>query len=298
MTPSLPVPSSPCRPLGRRDDPARGVRARLHLLIVAGVAVASAGAHAQERIDPDRWSMHGRVYLWMPSIASQSTYPASTGGVSLGLEASDYLGALQLALMGSLEARRGRQGLLVDLIYLDFAADRAGTRDFGLSGPGGQISLPAGATGEVALRLRGWTGMAAASYRMSDSPSHEWQVLAGLRYLDIRSKANWQLRGNVAGLPAGAIAGQSAMHPDVLDVVAGARGRVRIAGGSWFVPWHADAGLGQSDLTWQASAGIGHAFGWGELSLVYRHLAWRFGDGSALRDLAFRGPALTAGFRW
>jgi hypothetical protein len=44
--------------------------------------------------------------------------------------------------------------------------------------------------------------------------------------------------------------------------------------------------------------GLGYAFGWGNLSLAWRHLDYDFGDDGRITDLAISGPAVGATFRW
>ena len=84
---------------------------------------------------------------------------------------------------------------------------------------------------------------------------------------------------------------------DVWDAVVGFRGRAHI-NDRWFVPYYADVGAGDSDLTWQAMAGIGYEASWGETSLVYRHLEWDQGDDGLLKKLSFSGPAVAFKFRF
>jgi hypothetical protein len=62
------------------------------------------------------------------------------------------------------------------------------------------------------------------------------------------------------------------------------------------LPPPASAGTGESELTWQASAGIAYRFNWGDVSLLYRHLAWEFGSGDRLNDISGSGPLLAAKF--
>jgi hypothetical protein len=43
------------------------------------------------------------------------------------------------------------------------------------------------------------------------------------------------------------------------------------------VPWYFDCGAGDSRYTWQVMAGAGYRFGWGDVSVAYRHLDYKFG---------------------
>jgi hypothetical protein len=37
----------------------------------------------------------------------------------------------------------------------------------------------------------------------------------------------------------------------------------------WYLPYYADIGTGDSDLTWQLFGGIGYMFNWGDIKLGY-----------------------------
>ena len=53
-----------------------------------------------------------------------------------------------------------------------------------------------------------------------------------------------------------------------------------------------DIGTGESDLTWQALAGIGYRFKRFDVHAVYRYLSWDFDDNPALDELDISGPAV------
>ena len=57
-------------------------------------------------------------------------------------------------------------------------------------------------------------------------------------------------------------------------------------------------GAGDSDFTWQAAAGLGDAFNWGEIVGVWRVLDYELDSGSAIAEMEFSGPAIGATFRW
>jgi hypothetical protein len=57
------------------------------------------------------------------------------------------------------------------------------------------------------------------------------------------------------------------------------------------MPYYYDIGAGDSDMTWQASAGIGSHFDKWDLVLTYRYLDFDL-DGAALDDLNVRGPLI------
>ena len=79
--------------------------------------------------------------------------------------------------------------------------------------------------------------------------------------------------------------------------VIGAKGRVALSK-RWFLPYYADVGTGDTDLTWQLAAGAGYSFDWGEVSLMYRHLEYDQGSDKLLQNVAFSGGMLGVGFRF
>ena len=258
---------------------------------------AAAPAAAQDLTAGD-WKYRAQIYGWFPTLSSETTFQAPSGGGSASLDAGDYLDSLRFAFMGTFEARKGKLGVLTDYIYLNFDAEKGGTRDLTLSGPGGLINIPAGAYAGVNLELRGWAWGLAGTYALVETPSYEMQLVGGLRYLKIDTTADWNFTGNVGSLPQFARSGASTVKSDVWDAVIGAKGVVKLGEGNWFAPYYVDIGTGQSDLTWQAMGGVGYRFSWGELIGAYRHLDYRFGEDTGMKSLSFSGPAVSLGFRW
>lgn len=269
----------------------------LRAIALAALALGATPASAQDLAAGD-WKFRAQIYGWFPTLSSETTFPASSGGGSTSLDAGDYLDSLRFVFMGTLEARKGRLGLLTDYIYLDFDAEKGGTRDLTLSGPGGLINIPADAYAGVNLRLRGWAWGLAGTYALVEKPNYEMQLLGGLRYLKIDTTAEWNFMGNIGSLPPFAVSGASTVKSDVWDAVIGAKGVVKLGDGNWFAPYYVDVGTGQSDLTWQVMGGVGYRFAWGELIGAYRHLDYRFGEDTGMKALSFSGPAVSLGFRW
>jgi hypothetical protein len=83
------------------------------------------------------------------------------------------------------------------------------------------------------------------------------------------------------------------------DAIIGVKGRyVFGAGRKWSVPFYLDVGTGQSDQTTQAAIGLGYAFGWGELSAMYRYLDYSAKSGKILQDVNLSGPMIEPTWRW
>lgn len=271
--------------------------ARLVVLLGFATSLAMpAGVLAQDSLLAD-WKFRAVLYGWFPTVSGASSH-TSGAGVTADLNAEDYLDHLRFAFMGTVDARKDRWGVMSDYIYLDFDADKGATRSLSLSGPLGQIALPADAYAGVNLRLRGWAWSLLGSYALVDRPGYEMHLLGGTRYLKVNTTVDWRLTGNLGGLPTFATSGASTSKTDVWDAIVGAKGRYRFGDqGRWFLPYYLDVGTGQSDRTWQAMGGIGYSFSWGEVFAAYRHLDYRF-DSGGMKDLSFSGPGVGLGFRW
>ena len=57
-------------------------------------------------------------------------------------------------------------------------------------------------------------------------------------------------------------------------------------------------GTGDSGLTWQAMAGLGYTYRWGEILGVWRYLDYDLESGSAFESVTFSGPAFGVTFRF
>jgi len=88
---------------------------------------------------------------------------------------------------------------------------------------------------------------------------------------------------------------QAVISSDSLDGIVGVRGEWALAD-TWFVPYHLDAGAGDSDFTVQTNVGVGYRFGPSAVTASYRYL--RFDqdvtvDGRNATDkLTYQGPAI------
>ena len=264
--------------------------------VALGMVFAAAPVAAQDLTAGD-WKFRAQIYGWFPTLSSETTFPASSGGGSMSLDAGDYLD-LRFVFMGTFEARKGKLGLLTDYIYLDFDAEKGGTRDLSFSGPLGPGQYP-GRRRRRRQPAAAWLGVGlAGTYAAVEKPNYEMQLLGGVRYLKINTTVDWRLTGNVGSLPQFAVNGAATLKDDVWDAIIGAKGVVKLGEGNWFAPYYLDVGTGQSDFTWQALAGVGYRFSWGELIGAYRYLDYKFGQDTGMKALSFGGPAISLGFRW
>lgn len=269
----------------------------IHTLANAAAACVLASAVAGNACaqTADDWQFGAAVYGYLPDISGRTTFPPRGQSSSATVDVQTILDSLKFAFMGTFEARKGRWGGLADLIYMDVGNTRDGTRDFSI----GQVGLPAGATASLGLDLKGWVGTLAGTYRMVGDESLTVDALVGARTLDLRLKLDWTITGNVGPIALPDRASTREVDERYIDAIAGVRGRMRFGPDHrWFVPYYLDVGTGQSRFTWQAYAGAGYSFGWGDVVAAWRHIDYEMKSGDAIEEMAFSGPAVAVVFRW
>jgi hypothetical protein len=257
-------------------------------------ALLPASALAQAPAVSEEWKFSLTPYLWMPTVGStvQYTLPASFGGGTATVEKDpgDYLSNLDMALMLSGEARKGRSAIFTDFIFLDFSNESGQVKTLG--GPGGMVQVPVNVN--TTTGLKGGVWQLAASHNFSQSSTSSFEVLGGFRYLKLESAVTWQLAGPFGAFPQ---AGSAKQTEDLWDAIVGVRGKAKLDA-NWFVPWYLDAGAGDAKLTYQAMAGIGYAFKWGDLVLAWRHLSYEQKDSRPIQELQMSGVALGVTFHF
>ena len=272
---------------------------RITLLTLTIVALAlSAGA--QPAAGSDSWCFAVTPYLWLPNVNGDLKYdlPEGDGALDVEIGPNDYLSNLQLTLMVSGEARKGRFSLVSDVVYLDFSGEESNVSsvDFG----DGEIPVDVSVNVDTETSLKGLEWTVAGGYAMSSNPDATLDLIAGVRYLSLDTSADWNLTGTVTGPGSGqtfARTGSVSTEADLWDGIVGLRGRVKL-GDRWNMPYYADAGAGSSSLTWQAMLGVTYSYGWGDIGLIYRHLEWQQDDEELVQDLQFDGPAFSATFHF
>jgi hypothetical protein len=266
--------------------------AALALLAVCTVAQAQSGA----------WKYSLTPYFWLPNVNGTLKYslpPGAAGSPGVETGPNDYLENLSGVLMLAGEARNGPWAVFSDLIYLKFDSEESSVRTVDFVNVGSNpinTSLNVGTTTE----LKGWAWTLGASRTLVSSPQGNLDVLAGLRYLDIDATTDWRLSAAING-PGGSVfpaTGRVAAGTTIWDGIIGLRGRAQLGTSKWSVPFYFDIGAGESQLTWQGLAGIAYSFGWGEVTLAYRHLYYDQDDDKLMQDFEFSGPALGATFRF
>jgi hypothetical protein len=247
----------------------------------------------------DEWKYSVTPYLWLPSFNANFKYslPPSTGG-SPEVE-TYYLNKLNAALMLTGDARKGNLSFFSDFIYLDISGSDSHVKavDFGGSQVG--TSLDAGSQ----TSIKGTVLTFGGGYTFVRTPDASLDVIGGLRYLGVDVSTDWHLSATVVGPPPASqtfpLTGTVTERADLWDAIVGIRGRINLGeDGKWSVPCYLDAGTGSSTLTWQGVAGLAYTYGWGDVSLSYRHLYYGQKSDQLIQSLALSGPLLGATFRF
>jgi hypothetical protein len=277
----------------------RGGRLARRSLTRPGAAFAVVAAlvplHAHADSAAGDWQWDATVYVYLPSIGGETSFPPSAGGPSVDVDADAILDSLNFAFMGALGARKGPWGVATDVIYLDLGSSKKGTRNFQL----GQLALPASVDADLKLDLTGWLWTLTGSYALVQQERVSMDMLAGVRMLDLEQTLHWQFNGDISTLPLPGRSGSGSAEATQWDAIVGVKGRASFgAGSNWYVPYYLDVGTGDSDLTWQGMAGLGYSFDSVEVTGVWRYLDYDLGDDTAITSIDFNGPALGVTFRF
>jgi hypothetical protein len=243
----------------------------------------------------DSWEFGLSIYGWFPDLSGRTSFTPPQGDGEFTVEIGDILDNLKFTFQGSFDARKGNWGLFTDVIYMDLDKSKSNIKD-GVIGP---RDLPYEITGSASFDMKSLIWTTAAYYRMFEERSSSFDLLVGVRYADVEQSLKWQIEGDIEASPFPGPEGEAKLDGDSLDAIIGIRGRFFLGqSDKWFFPYYADIGTGDSNFTWQAAAGIGYAFNWGEIAGVWRYLDYDQPEGKPLADLNFSGPAVGAVLRW
>ena len=230
-----------------------GTQCMLALLLMALVMGYAATAPAAESSPADSWEFAAEVYLWGASIGGET---ASDSDVDIDF--GDLLDNLEMAFMGTFGARKNNWSFLVDVIYLDVKDEGS------VDGIGGSVEL------------RGWVVTPDVGYTVLKGDRGHLDLHVGARYLYLES----DIRLGPDGIDE---------SDNIWDGIIGVRGRVNLTD-KLYLPYYLDIGTGGSEMTWQASAGLGYQFKHFDIVAGYRYLEWDFDDSAVFDNLDFNGP--------
>jgi hypothetical protein len=279
------------------SDRIRNLRARRPasaLSAIAMLCVATTVAPARADESSGDWQLRGSLYAYAPQVSADAVFPS--GRVPIQVSADDIIRRTDRAFMGVFEARRNSFGAFTDVIALDMSDSKAGLKSLSL---GGGIPLPPGLTVDTALTIGMRAMTLAGEWQVLDSPTAGIELFAGARLLDMTTQLRYSFSSDFGPFSGQARQGTHEATVENWDGLVGAKGRF-----SWgeqhkaFVFAYADAGTGDSRLTWQGLVAVGRRFGHIDVGAGWRHVAYQFRSGIPIDRLNFDGPLVGANITW
>ena len=216
------------------------------------------------------WENDISIYGWLSDISGETK-----SGQEFTYDIDDILDSMEMVFMGNYEGRINKWSIIADVVYLDVSDD-------------GTTNSPAGSlTGDIDLTT--WVLSGGVGYDVIQSDQARLAVVAGVRYLDLELETDLSVGGTQVNANSGS--------QDLLDGTIGLRGFVKLGEG-WFLPYYADVGTGDSDVSYQLFGGIGYKFSWGDVRVGYRHLYIEMEDDKVMSDLTVSGPIIGVGFKF
>jgi hypothetical protein len=225
----------------------------------------------------DGWSFAFAPYIWISGLKGDVATLPPAPPAQVDADFGDIVENLDIAFMGIGEARKGRLGLLADIVYLKISADA--------ETPGPFFS---GAN----LEAKSFIGTFEASYRIVDENKGSVDLLAGARI--------WSVTTELA-LGAGILAAQRRQNSETwIDPVIGIKGRLILDPEFYLTAMANLGGFGVgSDTTWDVFGGLGYQVNnWFSAVIGYRHLAVDYKEGNFIFDVEMSGPVIGGVFRF
>ena len=224
-------------------------------------------------------------YLWFLGINGKLDYN-NVQRVDTKINDSTLLGTVDAGAMIEGEVHYGRWGVMGNAIYSKSSSlgSKSFLKDQALN---------------VDSNTNSWIGIytLAGTYTTVATPSVYLDVLVGARFLNVNSKT--ALNASVANTP---YTGDRTFYSSVsaTDAIGGMKGRLRISDSNFYVPFYLDAGGGSSvaKFTSQQLLGVGYAFEYVDISLVYSNLYYSMNKNQTSSYINMSGPALAATFRF
>lgn len=215
------------------------------------------------------------LYGWLPSLDGSLKYNLPDNS---GTGESDIISKLDSVFMGAYSIRKNQWSFLADVQYVKFADSQSVS----------QSLLNRQFTLASEQELTTWIASGYVGYALLDDGIHTLDAIAGLRYLSLGADISVSLNNLQRGISPSA---------EFYDGVVGVQGEVNF-NESWYLPYHFDVGAGDSDLTAQASIGIGYRFGWVDAILSYRYLYYDEGTEALVNTLDAYGPQIGVKFHF
>ncbi len=243
------------------------VSAFLSSMLFAGGDIAPVEPMVEKvPVSVNAWNASASLNMWGAGISGET---ASYNEIDVPF--SDILDSLDMTFMSTLRVEKGKWGIESDFVYLkigDEIDDNLLIDRFS---------------------YKTWIVTPIMTYQVVDSGSLNLYILAGARYLYMKPSITTS-KGT-----------DRTTSGNLWDGIVGVKGMYDLDE-KWFMPFHFDVGTGDTDMTWQAFAGVGYKYESFDLIAGYRYLDWNFEDsspgGQVFNDLTIDGPIVGVKFRF
>ena len=273
--------------------------------VIPAVQAQQPDNSGQQATTPSGWTFHVAPYMWMATLGTKLKLdvPGSAGAKVTADSTTQFgqvLSHLNSAVMFAADAEYGRFSILTDFMYMNLGGTSAHFRS--LKFPGRDPVPVAGSVQTyVGLNLSSEIWTLAGGYTVAEGTWGRFDVIAGLRYLWLSSRLNYNLSATLtdpsgSGATFGGNGGSVTGSGSLWNGIGGVRGRFLLGQSGLFVPYYLDAGAGGSKFTWQIASGLGYHMHWGDVSLTYRYLTFEQNKSEALQRLSVYGPMIMVNF--
>ncbi|MEP4076307.1 outer membrane protein [Haloferula sp.] len=246
--------------------------------LTAGEVIVPQATAPPLAAEESEWQFNFRPYVWFTGL--EGTIGANGATAPVDMEFDDILENLDMVWSSTLEARRGKWGVMLDFTYLKISGDTVPV----FTGP------PIAPYGfEVEMYLVDLVG----SYR-----GVEWNG----GFLDFTGGVRWMSIENTINLanPAGPI-GSAGASDDWFDPHVGLRLHQDLGARTYFRIFGDVGGFGVgSDITYQGLAALGYRMNdCLSVELGYRYLKEDYDNGATFSfDAEMQGPILGISYAW
>ncbi len=267
------------------------------LFSVSAILTTVSIAHAEQGLSPlpkilEEWRFEVTPYIWGSGVSSTLFYNDRYLNTA-NLSTSNVLGDLKSGGMIAAEAHYGNWGIMGDLVSATLQTTNNSNVSVKPPSLGGAV-VPVNVADKVTLQQNIITG--AVTYTALNNQNVYLDGLLGARGIMATATVSADL--SALGYSKGFVDSKSV---STLDPIVGFKGRYRIAGSTWYIPFYADigGGGGTTNMTWQGVIGVGKTFEkWVDVSLAYRTLYYDMKGDGLLQKTTFKGPQLAATFKF